>query len=505
MRAVILAAGEGSRLRRTVGQGPKPLLEFFGVTLLERALHGARAAGCSEAVVVLGYEGERVRRRLEPRLTGPGAGAAGGLKVRWVEAPGWSRGNGASLLAARPVVGEEPFLLLMADHVLDPALCRRAAAAAAEPEGAAVLARGGALLLVDPRLDQVHGLDEATRVRCEDGRVTAIGKGLEPFTAVDTGVFVGSPGLLAALETVRSRAGAGGPVTLTAGAALLAEQGRLAAVPVHEGWWIDVDEAADLQAARQRLLAAATASGGDGPVARRLNRPVSRRITALLASTRVTPDQVSWAAWFLALAGAVCFGLGLPAAGGILAQLASIVDGSDGELARLRLQARPAGALLDTLLDRYADAALIAGLTLGALRAGGWPGAAPPAATALAAGGVDFWLPLAAGFLALTGAPLSALIKSGLQRLAAGGPGRGSGRGPLPGSAGGSGARYDPMQDDPAWLRWLPVNRDGRCLVILVCGLAGAPLAALLVLAVVAHVGAWARLRHGMRSLGAAG
>src|SRR5690606_40928069 len=121
MRAVILAAGEGSRLRRTVGQGPKPLLEFFGVTLLERALHAARAAGCSEAVVVLGYEAERIRRRLEPRLTGRGTGAgpgvgggvgtglgAGlrgalgtGLNVPWVEAPEWSRGNGASLLAAR--------------------------------------------------------------------------------------------------------------------------------------------------------------------------------------------------------------------------------------------------------------------------------------------------------------------------------------------------------------------------------------------------------------------
>src|SRR5690606_14085571 len=223
--------------------------------------------------------------------------------VRWVEAPEWSRGNGASLLAARPVLGEDPFLLLMADHVVDPALPRRAAAAAADPGGAAVLAQGGALLLVDPRLDQVHGLDEATRVRCAAGRVTAIGKDLTPFTAVDTGVFVGSPGLLAALETVRSRAGAGGPVTLTAGAALLAEAGLLAAVPVQDGWWIDVDEAADLPAVRQHLLVAATSSGGDGPVARWLNRPVSRRITAVLAPTRVTPDQVTWTAWLLAVAG----------------------------------------------------------------------------------------------------------------------------------------------------------------------------------------------------------
>ncbi|MFS8571182.1 MAG: CDP-alcohol phosphatidyltransferase, partial [Thermaerobacter sp.] len=93
------------------------------------------------------------------------------------------------------------------------------------------------------------------------------------------------------------------------------------------------------------------------------------------------------------------------------------------------------------------------------------------------------WLPLLAGFLALAGAPLSALVKDRLQWLA------------------GSGRRYNPLRDDPAWLRWLPVNRDGRCLVILLCGLAGAPVAALLILALASHVGAWARVVHGLQRL----
>ncbi|MFO7246106.1 MAG: NTP transferase domain-containing protein [Bacillota bacterium] len=484
MRAVILAAGEGSRFRRTVGFGPKPLYPLYGVTLLERAVRCARQAGCDEVVVVLGAEGEVIRRRLLSRLQSPEAGAAPGPGVRWVEAAQWRRGNGASLLAARPLLGDEPFLLMMADHVMDPGLCRRAAEAARDPRRAALLSGGGALLLVDPRLDQVHDLDEATRVRHQDGRVIAIGKGLEPYTGVDTGVFVGSPGLLDALEEVRDRAGDDGPVTLTEGAALLAAAGRLGAVPVDQGWWLDVDDADDLPAARQRLLASACASGGDGPVARHLNRPVSRRLTALLASTPVTPDMITWAAALLAAAGAACFALGLPAAGGILAQLASIVDGSDGELARLRLEARPSGALLDTLLDRYADALLIAGLTLGALGAPGTPGAsgAPGALGALGGPG-GAWLPLLAGFLALAGAPLSALVKDRLQWLA------------------GSGRRYNPLRDDPAWLRWLPVNRDGRCLVILLCGLAGAPVAALLILALASHVGAWARVVHGLQRL----
>jgi CDP-L-myo-inositol myo-inositolphosphotransferase len=53
-------------------------------------------------------------------------------------------------------------------------------------------------------------------------------------------------------------------------------------------------------------------------------------------------------------------------AGGVLTQIASIVDGVDGEIARASLRASPAGAFLDSVLDRIADAALLAGLALAA-------------------------------------------------------------------------------------------------------------------------------------------
>lgn len=488
----MLAAGAGTRFRRTAAACPKPLYRLFGISLVERAIRVARQAGCRRVLVVTGYQAEAVERAVR---------AAGRPWVEVVRAEGWARGNGASLLAVRGRV-QGPFLLLVADHVMDPDLARQAVAAAQARRDE--LAAGGALLLVDPRLAQVFDLPEATKVRTAAGgtRVVAIGKELDAFDAVDTGIFVGSPGLLDELAALADAAGlaAGAPgdpgvageagdgaapetVTLTAGARRLAEKGRLGAVPVTGGWWVDVDDAAALAYARRRLLVHASASGGDGPVARWLNRRLSRPISALLAGAGVGPNGATLLAFATVLAGAAAFAGGLPVLGGLLCQLGSVLDGCDGELARLRLEAQPRGAFLDTVLDRYADAAVVAGLAAGALAAGaGW------AATGVAA------------LAAMAGLPLSALMKDRLQLLRAGGaPGGGAG------ATAGRTRRFDPLRDDPPWLRWLPGNRDGRYFLVFLAGLAGAPLAGLVLLAVVAHLLAVGRVVHAWYSLAPAG
>ncbi|HEY8448986.1 MAG TPA: NTP transferase domain-containing protein [Bacillota bacterium] len=464
-----MAAGAGTRLRQP-GQPPKPLHRLHGLPLLERAIRCAQQVGCAEILVVTGCEAERVeawlKREHAPERTGG--------RVRWLRADDWPRGNGASLLAAARALRAEPFLLLMADHAMDVTPARTAVEAAAAHRDA--LAEGAALLVTDARLDRVYDPAEATKVRLDRGRVTAIGKDLDPFDAVDTGVFVGSPGLIAALRQLaeeRKAAPSGGneDLTLTAAAARLAAAGRLLACPLEDGWWVDVDDAAAWRHASALALQAATRSGGDGPVARYLNRPLSRRLTRLLARTPVTPNQITFIAFALAVAASTCFALGQPALGGLLCQLASVVDGCDGELARLRLEARPSGALLDTVLDRYADAAVITGLILGALGQATWPPA----------------LVWAAGLAALAGAPLSALIKDRLRLLSH--------------DPAAAQRRYDPLRDDPPFLRLLPGNRDGRSLIVALAGLLGQPAVALAALALVTHLLAFGRLGHGLRSL----
>jgi len=127
------------------------------------------------------------------------------------------------------------------------------------------------------------------------------------------------------------------------------------------------------------------ASVYDGYVSRYINRRISDPIANLLARTRTTPNQISWAAFGLAVLSFLSFIYNLNIAAGLLAQLSSIIDGVDGSLARLKGMSSDFGGFLDSILDRYADILVMLGLTIWSASNEAYP---------------HFWL---AGFLAITG------------------------------------------------------------------------------------------------------
>ncbi len=221
-RAIILAAGRGSRL----AQGdalPKPLRRVAGTPLIVRVLKTLRDEGVREAVVVLGFEGERIREALEdaPELSG--------LSLRFVENDRWEASNGVSVLAAEAYLDRE-CLLLMADHLVAPALVRRLARTEL-PDGSCALG-------VDFDVERCFDLDDATKVRVSAERIQAIGKELVEFNAIDTGVFrVGAP----LVEALRAAYEARGDASLSDGVRALAERGRMVALDVGDARWIDVD------------------------------------------------------------------------------------------------------------------------------------------------------------------------------------------------------------------------------------------------------------------------
>jgi len=105
----------------------------------------------------------------------------------------------------------------------------------------------------------------------------------------------------------------------------------------------------------------------DGYISKHINRKMSEPMARLLAKTRVTPNQMTWAALGIALLSFVSFILGHNIIAGILVQLSSIVDGIDGSLARLKGMTSEFGGFLDSVLDRYADILIVLGLTLWSL------------------------------------------------------------------------------------------------------------------------------------------
>jgi CDP-L-myo-inositol myo-inositolphosphotransferase len=105
----------------------------------------------------------------------------------------------------------------------------------------------------------------------------------------------------------------------------------------------------------------------DGYISKYINRKMSEPMTRLLAKTKVTPNQMTWAAFGIALLSFVSFILGYNIVAGLLVQLSSIVDGIDGSLARLKGMTSEFGGFLDSVLDRYADILIVLGLTLWSL------------------------------------------------------------------------------------------------------------------------------------------
>ncbi|MFH1135262.1 MAG: CDP-alcohol phosphatidyltransferase family protein [Pseudomonadota bacterium] len=92
---------------------------------------------------------------------------------------------------------------------------------------------------------------------------------------------------------------------------------------------------------------------------------LSARISPRIAARpEIRPWMITAASASLGVLGGLFFGLGYALAAGCLAALGQILDGVDGQVARLTGTASPAGAFLDSVLDRYADGAMVIGLTV---------------------------------------------------------------------------------------------------------------------------------------------
>ncbi len=357
---VILAAGRSSRLADVTGHGSKALLRVGGPSLLERAIRRLLAEGMEQVVVVVGYQAGPVAA--VARRAAPG-------RVHTVFAERWELGNGASLAAAEPYVAEEDlFLLVTADHLFSED--------ALEP----LVRASRPAVLVDHAPD-AEAWAEGTRVRMLEERAVAFSKELgDP--AIDCGAFV----LPRSIFDAHRRALARGDASLAGAVTELARTEPLTAVPLPPGaWWQDVDTAEDLRRAK-RLLRRSLTKDTDGPVSRYLNRPISSRISMALARLPIHPDVISLVAFLVGLAAAWALWTERAVLGAALVTTSSILDGVDGEIARLQVRTSPGGALLDGVLDRLADAAILAGLGVWATAAGAEPRTAVPLVVAATAG-----------------------------------------------------------------------------------------------------------------------
>lgn len=351
MKCLIIAAGRGSRLRHK-GE-PKPLVKLLGIPLIERVIRTAIKAGADDFFVVLGYKADKVKSFLADlsyRLNIP---------ITTIYNDKWSEfENGYSILKAKDYL-DEPFLLSMCDHLVDEKILKKLAHCD--------VSDGKVLLAADVRKDnKLVDLDDVTKVKLNGNVIVDIGKHLEDYDAYDMGVFFCSPVIFYALEQALDE----GKSSLSAAIKILGQKGKALICPIDEGFWMDVDTEEAYKKAEKYLLRNLRKKT-DGPISYYLNRPISIAISKILSNFNITPNQITIFSFFLSLLGAYFISLEsyvFLAIGGIVAQFASIIDGCDGEIARLKFLSSEGGAWLDRVLDRYSDGFLILALTMHLLR-----------------------------------------------------------------------------------------------------------------------------------------
>ena len=344
-QAVILAAGIGERMQDPRGT-PKVLTVVGGITLLERHQRILRRLGIEDIVVVVGHRTREVVAHARRR----------GLDLRFVHNPNYLSGSATSLLAAAGEVNDR-FLVVMGDH------------AYTEDTMARVLQQPGEFVVAVDSRPRHADVEQSVKTRVRGDLIVATGLELPEWDGIDAGACVCTPDVFASAELALHRAGAADWEDVKREHAR--RSGAPLALDLRGATWFDIDTFDDLKRAEEAFLGA-TRNLVDGWVSRHLLRRVSKHVTRRLARLPITPNQVSFAVFLLSIAaGAVLAAAGVwgwPAlvAGGLLVFAVDVLDGCDGELARLKVMSSAYGAFYDAVLDRWGDAVLVLGLTIGA-------------------------------------------------------------------------------------------------------------------------------------------
>jgi choline kinase len=214
----------GMRLRdhSQANSGAKPLVPVGDLELLLRTIHSHEKAARERVIIVTGWQAEYVENEISTRYDGP-------VELCFAYNSDYRLKNGISVLCARPFVNGD-FILTMADHVLDDRIMELVKDHSPPADGAT--------LCVDYKIDTIFDIDDATKVFEEQGRITKIGKEIDGYNCIDTGVFIGTDGLFQAIDRIYRE---NGDASLSEGVQTLADSGKIVALDIVDAFWQDVD------------------------------------------------------------------------------------------------------------------------------------------------------------------------------------------------------------------------------------------------------------------------
>ena len=346
--AVILAAGKGERISNTDEFVAKPLIKVFDVSLIERSIKNLiNNLNVKKIYVVTGFNHEEINNhlaKLKNKLS---------LNVEVIFAKDWEKGNGASFLAILDKIKHEQFYLLMADHLFNNEFYNAISK---------YKINNKSYLIISRTLFSLNDFNDATKVKVVNDKISDIGKSIKDSNGFDTGFFILNSDQFNKVNKLSVRK----KLSLAEVIQELVQQKKLYFIEVSEDSWFDIDTSQDLSNAKNYLLNNSSSKINDGSISKYINRPISQWITSKIIDYPLTPNQISIAVFFISVFSGLIIsieGYFFLLLGALLAQLSSILDGCDGEIARLKLLESKFGGWFDRVLDRYSDLFILMGLT----------------------------------------------------------------------------------------------------------------------------------------------
>jgi UDP-N-acetylglucosamine diphosphorylase / glucose-1-phosphate thymidylyltransferase / UDP-N-acetylgalactosamine diphosphorylase / glucosamine-1-phosphate N-acetyltransferase / galactosamine-1-phosphate N-acetyltransferase len=133
-KAVVLAAGRGTRMRELTADFPKPMIEVRGKPVLQHIVEGLRDAGVRRFVIIVGYHAEAVRNSF-------GDGQRHNVDIEYVTQT-VQDGTGRVVNLARNFIGDSPFILSYGDILISPQNYKRVVDFSNDVEAIITVTRG---------------------------------------------------------------------------------------------------------------------------------------------------------------------------------------------------------------------------------------------------------------------------------------------------------------------------------------------------------------------------
>jgi choline kinase/phosphatidylglycerophosphate synthase len=342
--ALILAAGDGTRLRPYTQTKPKVMIEIWGVPVLERLLYALKEAGIKRAVIVVSYKKEIIQNYFGSEWRG--------MEIVYREVDYHDDGILRSAIMGREVMNGR-FVFVCGDTILEPETVTRA-----------IMMSGDLVVGV-----RNVNIDEAVGALVDEkGKVTEIGmmKDMKKHNRVVTGIAVAESSFFEGMEKCIEQNIFDRPCAMQ----WVVEQGYdVTAFDMTEDCWWEIDNESDLEKAKEEIFERSWKkrfTSRDINVFKRLfNLPISLNLVKLLSRTAIRPSHLNLISLGFALAAGVFFMQGHFITGGIFSYACAMADALDGKLSRLKLLSSPEGGFYDSVCDRAAEIAIVSGLAMG--------------------------------------------------------------------------------------------------------------------------------------------